>query len=543
MQATGLVAVWTHGDTPAAPFEVAHDELPARMVWSGDGKILWTAPRAGLWSAWDPDGGARLRRSYLPEDTRVAVPLPEMVDLVLGPVVRRGQRDRVIVAWSPDAARALTVATHRTALTLRAADGSVIRELKDCHRPAAFSPDGTRIACTMHGQDPLVVLGVEDGEPIAMTGRGLSLYGNVSLMWPTNDTLLLSFDDMDRNDHRLLAFSLREARVLWERPGRWFHIASDGNVVIARDRDDTLVALDLVTGSLVRQVEEARWLQGPLGCGEPDTIALLDRLLARPIRFSQGAHVTGVRVARDTVVVFHGWGENDRVQHLDAATGAAIDPVPLPWSPPTDAEKERARAMLRRPADFIDHRLVAPDGSFVLYAVSRNVTEVPDPDAGSVVHADMSLALWDRESQAWRWETTEGPPEYTLTYTADRATFTLGTDSRGILVDVPEYGRSSRLYDVATGNLRPIAYGDVPSFGPCPTALAVSRSGATLIAEDTRIELRDGSTWANPAVDFEDDRAVAAAFLGESGFVVATARGRVIRFTPSGITKRVTRTG
>ena len=181
MKLDGLALAWTHGQHAAAPFTVAHDEMPTRMVWSADGKVLWTAPGAGPWSAWDPESGECLRRSYLPEDTRVAFPLPEMVDLVLGPVVRRNQRDRVIVAWSPDAARALTVVVHRTALTLRAGDGSVLRELEGCHRPAAFSPDGTRIACAMHGQDPLVVLGADDGEPIAITKQKLSLHNNISI--------------------------------------------------------------------------------------------------------------------------------------------------------------------------------------------------------------------------------------------------------------------------------------------------------------------------------------------------------------------------
>jgi hypothetical protein len=64
----------------------------------------------------------------------------------------------------------------------------------------------------------------------------------------------------------------------------------------------------------------------------------------------------------------------------------------------------------------------------------------------------------------------------------------------------------------------------------------VSRSGAALIAEDTRVELRHGSGKAT--VDLEDDRAVAAAFLDEEAFVIATARGRTLRF---GMTKSVNR--
>ena len=112
----------------------------------------------------------------------------------------------------------------------------------------------------------------------------------------------------------------------------------------------------------------------------------------------------------------------------------------------------------------------------------------------------------------------------------------LRAGARIVVVDVPEYGRSTRVYDVATGDLRPIASGDVPSLGPSPPTLAVSRSGAALIAEDTRVELRHGSGKAT--VDLEDDRAVAAAFLDEEAFVIATARGRTLRF---GITKSVNR--
>jgi hypothetical protein len=96
-------------------------------------------------------------------------------------------------------------------------------------------------------------------------------------------------------------------------------------------------------------------------------------------------------------------------------------------------------------------------------AVSRNITEVPDPDAGTVVHFDPALALWDRVRGAWRWETYEAPPEYTLVHVVERATFTLSVDGTGLFVKPGSYPTSTRLYDVATGELRASRPGDHPS--------------------------------------------------------------------------------
>lgn len=132
---------------------------------------------------------------------------------------------------------------------------------------------------------------------------------------------------------------------------------------------------------------------------------------------------------------------------------------------PSEEERTRARAALRIPADSIDVRLVAPDGSFVLYLISRNVTEVPDPDAGTVVHSDPAIALWDRVRSAWRWETHVAPPEYTIGYVADRGDFTLSFDGTGLFVKPGSYPTSTRLYDVATGELRASRPGDYPSSG------------------------------------------------------------------------------
>jgi hypothetical protein len=97
--------------------------------------------------------------------------------------------------------------------------------------------------------------------------------------------------------------------------------------------------------------------------------------------------------------------------------------------------------------------------------VSRNVREVPDPDAGSVVHFDPAFALWDRVREEWRWETEAAPPEYTLGYTAERAIFTLSNDGTGLFVGFSGYPTSAKLYDVATGKLRAPRPGDHPPGG------------------------------------------------------------------------------
>jgi hypothetical protein len=65
-------------------------------------------------------------------------------------------------------------------------------------------------------------------------------------------------------------------------------------------------------------------------------------------------------------------------------------------------------------------------------AVSRNITEVPDPDAGTVVHFDPALALWDRVRGAWRWETYEAPPEYTLVHVVTSRPASYAHPDRGI---------------------------------------------------------------------------------------------------------------
>jgi hypothetical protein len=129
---------------------------------------------------------------------------------------------------------------------------------------------------------------------------------------------------------------------------------------------------------------------------------------------------------------------------------------------PTEEERARARAALYPPADWIDARLVAPDGSFILYLVTRNVTEVPDPDAGSVVRFDPTLALWDRVRDEWRWQTHVAPPEYTLVYVAEEGNFTLSFDGTGLFVKPGRYPTSTQLYDVATGKLRAPGPGDYP---------------------------------------------------------------------------------
>jgi hypothetical protein len=129
---------------------------------------------------------------------------------------------------------------------------------------------------------------------------------------------------------------------------------------------------------------------------------------------------------------------------------------------PTEEERTRARAALASPADSIDVRLVAPDGSFILYLLSRNVTEVPDPDAGTVFHFDPALAVWDRVRDAWRWETHVAPPEYTLVYVAECGNFTLSFDGTGLFVKPGSYPTSTQLYDVATGELRASRPGDYP---------------------------------------------------------------------------------
>ena len=126
----------------------------------------------------------------------------------------------------------------------------------------------------------------------------------------------------------------------------------------------------------------------------------------------------------------------------------------------TEEEKARAAAALGDPAEYLDVRCVARDGGWILFLLSRNVTEVPDPDAGSVVHADSSFALWDCVKGAWRWETWEPPPEYTVGFTADSGHFTLSADGTGLFVKPSGYPTSARLYDVATGALRAARPGD-----------------------------------------------------------------------------------
>ena len=146
----------------------------------------------------------------------------------------------------------------------------------------------------------------------------------------------------------------------------------------------------------------------------------------------------------------------------DGTQGQLVSESKVLQQAPTEEERTRARAALSTPAS-IDVRLVAPDGSFVLYVLSRNVTEVPDPDAGTVVHFDPALALWDRVRDAWRWETDVAPPEYTLVYIAECGNFTLSFDGTGLFVKPGSYPTSTRLYDVATGKLRAPRPGDHPS--------------------------------------------------------------------------------
>ena len=127
---------------------------------------------------------------------------------------------------------------------------------------------------------------------------------------------------------------------------------------------------------------------------------------------------------------------------------------------PTEEERARARAALFTPADSIDARLVAPDGSFVVYMISRNVSSMPDPDAGTVYNFDPAIGLWDCVRNVWRWESSDAPYEYTLVYVAETGNFTLSADGTGLYVKPGSYPRASQLYDVETGKLRPPRPGD-----------------------------------------------------------------------------------
>jgi hypothetical protein len=451
-------------------------------------------------------------------------------------VRRDGRPERKLLAVSRDLRRAVTASyPDGTGGELRdAADARLVASL-DGVMPFAFSPDGTRLVGRVWSPAGLRVFRADDGQPVTSLPLADPAIGDLAeFAWAPGGELLIAASVAGRREDKILCYHVDYQRLLWEEPGafRRIEVSADGKRAAGLTLDWGVRVWDLATGRVLRAVPHEELPKGPVVCGEPEVLSLLDRLATHPIVFERLSPVRSIRA-------FAGGSKaavDETVIRTD--TGEGVAGARVPWTEPDGARCAEAEAATwGQPSASV--RAVSEDGSLVLFILSRNPEWVPDPDAGSVFHSDVSVGLWDDRAGKWLWETADSPAEFTLGYLRDQGSFAFSWDERGVFVRAA--GKlATTLYDVRTGEVRTTQSGDHP---PAParvrargaSPLAANRSGVWAVtARGPVAELWEiAADTVLGAIDLGalDDEPSAAAFLGEDrSIILGTAHGRSMRF-------------
>lgn len=233
--------------------------------------------------------------------------------------------------------------------------------------------------------------------------------------------------------------------------------------------------------------------------------------------------------------VYYAW--NPIAWIVDPATGETVTDIAIPWVPPA-SEIARARAQVS--VDEAELRAVSRDGSLLLFVLGRDWVEIADPDAGTVVHCSASIALWDARCHAWRWEVTRTPDEMGGgAWLFGHGSFELSFDESGVF-GLVNGQRTSKVFDIADGTLRPSREGDfvprpplrsAPSdevvAGDAKRARAVALRGSLVELWDVAGDRPVGVVDLAPSAD----EPTAATFIDHVAAVVfGTAQGRLFRF-------------
>lgn len=501
--------VWARAQ-PRMPFQVTESELPHERLWSADGSTLWTRGRDRIWWQWDPDTGRRLRSATLPAPLRVPL-LDDATQTRLAGRTPDGRPQRLLVAVSPGLDRVITERyPDGGSPALRSTeDGCVIRELDGMTRPFAFTTDGTRFAGIAVRERAIVVARAADGAPIQVVPFSESLSDLAKIHWaPGGGVLIINSQFPGHTRDGLTCFSIDYQRLVWHKIGYFTRaqVDRDGESVAAMTSEGAMTIWDIATGDVIRAIPKEESSLGPLLAGEPDVGVMVERLRARPIRFQT---VTPI---------------------------LSLDPF-VPKPPSHAMSEDESAAALRSllvPAESANAGPTTSDGRLAVFFLHRNVYEVPDPDAGSVVHSDPSIALWDRHAKRWLWETSESPEYFVLGWLLGHGSIALSWDESGLFAR--GQGRTSlTLYDLATGALRPARAGDSPPMPDDRKPLATARAlELVLAAHQSVIELY--STRTRERIDAIDLAAIgdapklAGEVPGKGTFVVGTMRGLLLGF-------------
>ena len=521
----GLRCVWSRG-AARGPFQVSQRQYPGIHRWSADGERLWTKAAGAEWTEWDASTGQRLRRARVPDNLAWPGLDPEQVARLL-PLRQGGRPERKLLAKSRDLRRAVTASypDGKSGDLRDVADASLVASL-DAAMPFAFSPDGTRLVGRAWSPSGLCVFRADDGELLTSLPLSDPAIGELAtFVWAPGGELLIAAALPGRRQDKLICYHVDHQKLLWEEPGafRRIEVSADGSRAAGLTLDGGVRVWEIATGRVLRAVAQAELPKGPLVCGEPDTLSLLDRLATHPVVFEQLSPVRSIRAfaAGSKAVV------DERIIRTD--TGEELANERVPWAGPDDARcAEAAAATWGQPSASV--RAVSDDGALVLFLLSRNDEWIPDPDAGSVYRSDVSVGMWNDRAGKWLWETDASPAEFTLGYLRDQGSFAFSWNQRGVFVRAAGT-LSTTLYDTLTGRVRAVEPGDHP---PAPACVAVHPSGVWAIGfRGSVVELRDiAADSVLGTIDLApmDDEPSAASFLGDArSFLLGTEHGRLMR--------------
>ncbi|MBI5878289.1 MAG: hypothetical protein HZB53_11620 [Chloroflexi bacterium] len=472
----GAVRIWnvTGGE---ALYQLAHKAPVLDMAWGPGDRLLATAGEDRLLHIWDTASGRSVRVLSGHTDTIRTVAWNAAGNLIATggddgtariwnldaqtPVALLPDRSGFIsaLAWHPKDNVLATSDTEGVVRIWRAPAGGLLREFGARRGPVraiAFAPDGTRLATVEDDATARVWDYESGGEIIGLSGHATTITG--AMFSPDGQSLLTSSADqtariwrVERPPRFSVPLNGAPAAVSWRTDGALVAVAYD-NKVVFWNAATNVAEFELSHASTVHASAfspDGKLLavgSGTYGDTTQGDVTIWN-VASRQTTWTRPAHerpVNSVAWSPDGRRIVSG-SDDETARILDAATGKEL--------------------MLMKAGDSVRAVGWSSDGRFVAGMLSKTVR------------------IWDAQS---------GQLVRTLAGgNADVRQIAFSPDSRLILV--PAEGRTARVYDVATGDVRYEVRmdDDVHSVGWSPKGGQIATGGA-----DGTVRLWDAATGA-----------------------------------------------